>query len=222
MAPKTIVSIVGYIRVSTESQGDSGAGLAAQRSAIEAEAERRGWTISRWCEDRASGKSLDGRPGLDCALRAVRTGKADAIVCAKLDRLSRSVKDFASLLDRSQEEGWSVVVLDVAVDTSTPAGELLVGVMSQFAQFERRIISQRTKDALAEKRARGVKLGRPRTIDPRAMARIQMHAAAGRGARQIARLLLEEGILPPSGGAWSPSTVQSWMPSRAVVVAGRH
>src|SRR4051794_12815141 len=103
-------SVVGYIRVSTDEQAESGAGLAAQRTAIEAECARRGWTLVETFEDAgASGKSLDGRPQLAAALNAVETGQAATLVVAKLDRLSRSVHDAAGLLDRAQRAGWSLV-----------------------------------------------------------------------------------------------------------------
>jgi DNA invertase Pin-like site-specific DNA recombinase len=85
-------SVVGYIRVSTAEQADSGAGLEAQRAAITAEAERRGWQLVHVFEDAgASGKSLSGRQGLQEALQAVEEGQAQALVVAKLDRLSRSL-----------------------------------------------------------------------------------------------------------------------------------
>src|SRR3954471_14904836 len=92
-------TVVGYIRVSTDEQAESGAGLAAQRAAIITECTRRGWTLIETFEDAgASGKALDGRPQLAAALHAVETGQAATLVVAKLDRLSRSVQDAAGLL----------------------------------------------------------------------------------------------------------------------------
>ena len=140
--------VVGYVRVSTEEQGQSGAGLAAQRRAIKAECERRGWQLVRIEEDVLSGRTLN-RPGLNSALEACRSGEVSGIVVAKLDRLSRSLVDFAGLLAEAQSKGFNVVALDLGVDLSTPAGEFLASVMASAAQWERRIIGQRTKDALA-------------------------------------------------------------------------
>lgn len=88
-------------------------------------------------------------------------GEAQALVVAKLDRLSRSLLDFAALMERAEAEGWAVITLDLGVDTSTPAGEMLVSVLASFAQYERRLIGQRTREGLAQKRAQGVQLGRP-------------------------------------------------------------
>jgi DNA invertase Pin-like site-specific DNA recombinase len=81
----------------------------------------------------------------------LREGDAKALVASKLDRLSRSMIDFTGLMATAQKQGWALVALDCAVDTTTPAGEAMANVLATFAQFERRLISQRTKDALAVK-----------------------------------------------------------------------
>ena len=111
-------AVVGYIRVSTSEQADSGAGLEAQRAAIRSEAERRGWKLVHVFEDAgASGKSTNGPAGLQQALQAVERGGAHALVVAKLDRLSRSLLDFASLMER----GRSVAgVSSPSISGSTP------------------------------------------------------------------------------------------------------
>src|SRR4051794_32111797 len=101
--------VVGYIRVSTEEQASSGAGLEAQRAAVVAEAKQRGWELAHVFEDAGlSGKSLKGRPGLSAAIEAVERGGAQALVVAKLDRLSRSLLDFAELMDRARRQSWSL------------------------------------------------------------------------------------------------------------------
>src|SRR5215213_6077825 len=171
---------VAYLRVSTDEQAESGAGLDAQRAAIEAEATRRGWTITEWHVDAGvSGKSLNGRPALADALDAVRGRRAAALVVAKLDRLSRSLLDFAGLMADAQREKWNLVALDLGIDLSTPAGEFMASVMASAAQWERRIIGQRTKDALAARKAAGVRLGRPRLLDDATVTRIVSAHTAG-------------------------------------------
>ncbi len=165
----------------------------------------------RIATDTGSGKSMDRkkRPGLAQALDDLDAGTADVLLAAKLDRLSRSAADFGQIMARSEAKKWRVIVLDVAVDTSTPAGELLVGVMAQFAQFERRIIGQRTKDALAAKRAAGVVLGRRRNLDPAVRARVCALRESGQSFAAIARQLNEEGVATAQGGAqWHASTVR--------------
>jgi DNA invertase Pin-like site-specific DNA recombinase len=81
---------------------------------------------------------------------------------AKLDRLTRSMLDFATLMAAAQRERWALVALDLGVDTSTPSGEMMANVLASFAQFERRLIGQRTREGLAAARAKGVRLGNPR------------------------------------------------------------
>lgn len=203
-------SAVGYVRVSTDEQVESGAGLAAQRAAIEGECERRGWVLVEVFEDAgASGKSMDGRPALAAALAAVESGRAAILVGAKLDRLSRSALDAASLLDRAQRSGWSLVALDLGVDTSTPAGEAMANVMAAFGQLERRMIGQRTKDALAVKRAAGVRLGRPPVLPAEVVARIVAEHRDGGSWSGIARKLNVDGVPTAHGGrCWWPSTAR--------------
>ena len=206
--------MVGYIRLSTDEQADSGLGLAAQRAAVTAEAERRGWTLVAIHSDAQSGKSLD-RPGLAAALASIEAGEAAGIVVAKLDRLSRSLRDFANLMDRAQKSGWNLVACDLGIDLSTPSGEFMAGVMSSAAQWERRIIGQRTRDALAAKRAQGVKLGRPQTLSESVVKRIVKARKHGEGWSAIARTLNDEGVATAHGGSkWHPSTVRSVALSR--------
>lgn len=200
---------VAYVRVSTTEQADSGAGLAAQRTTIDAEVARRGWDLIEVYTDRASGKSLAGREGLDRALGELDGGRADVLVVAKLDRLSRSLLDFAALMERSRRKGWSLVALDLGVDTTTPAGEMVASLMATFAQYERRIIGVRTKEALAAKKAAGVRLGRPRSLPQAVVDRIVRQRQTGASFRAIADDLQREGVPTAQGGAhWHPATVR--------------
>lgn len=203
--------VVGYVRVSTDEQTSSGLGLEAQRAAIEVECARRGWELVEVYEDAGvSGKSMAGRPALGAALEAVRSHRAGALVVAKLDRLSRSLLDFSMLMVRSQKEGWALVILDLGVDTTTPSGEMIANVMATFAQFERRLIGQRTKDALAVKKRQGVRLGRPRSLDDSLVKRIKRERKAGKSLRAIATDLNDGGVPTAHGGAkWHASTVRA-------------
>jgi DNA invertase Pin-like site-specific DNA recombinase len=203
--------VVGYTRVSTDERASSGLGLKAQRTLIEAECERRGWELIRVFEDAgASGKALSGRPALTKALEAVRGGTAGALVVARLDRLSRSLLDFASLMEDARREGWALVILDLGVDTTTPSGEMVANVMATFAQFERRLIGQRTKDALAVKKREGVKLGRPVVVDEAVAKRIVRERRRGRSLRDIANGLNQDKVDTAHGGdRWHASTVKA-------------
>jgi DNA invertase Pin-like site-specific DNA recombinase len=204
------LTVIAYVRVSTDEQFDSGAGLEAQRQAIRQECQRRGWVLAEMYEDAASGRALAGREGLKAALAALEGRRAAALVVAKLDRLSRSLLDFAALMDLSRRKGWALVALDLGVDTTTPSGEMMANVLAVFAQFERRLIGQRTREALAVKRRQGVRLGRPPALAAAVVRRI--HRARSRGATfaAIAAELDRDGV-PTAHGArrWHVSTVQS-------------
>jgi DNA invertase Pin-like site-specific DNA recombinase len=200
---------VGYVRVSTAEQHASGAGLQDQRRAIRDECGRRGWKLLRNYQDAngASGRNLR-RPALQQALEALSAGRAHVLVTSKLDRLSRSVLDFASLMQQAERERWSIVVLDVNVDTSTPSGEMMANVVAAFAQYERRLISERTKRALAVKKAEGVKLGRPRTVPDEVRDYIVSMREHGLSLRAIAETLNDEGVATGQGGSrWYASVV---------------
>lgn len=209
--------VVGYIRVSTDEQAGSGLGLEAQRLAIVAEAQRRGWELAAIHEDAgASGKTMEKRPALAEALEAVQSGQAGALVVAKLDRLSRSLLDFAGLMEQSRRQGWALVALDLGVDTTTPAGEMVANVMATFAQFERRLIGERTRSALAVRKAQGMRLGRPRSLPDDVVERIRAECAGRVNDRgqplysAIARGLNNDEIPTAQGGAkWYPSTVRA-------------
>jgi DNA invertase Pin-like site-specific DNA recombinase len=202
--------VLGYVRVSTEEQSGSGAGLEAQRQAIVAECKRRGWELLEVVEDAGySAKDLK-RPGIQEALRVLREGDAKALVVAKLDRLSRSMIDFTGLMATAQKQGWALVALDCAVDTTTPAGEAMAHILATFAQFERKLISQRTRDALAVKRAEGVRLGRPVTLPARVERRIQRERGRGKTLAAIADDLNRDEVPTAQGGVrWYPATVRA-------------
>jgi DNA invertase Pin-like site-specific DNA recombinase len=207
--------IVAYTRVSTDEQGVSGLGLAAQRTALEAEIARRGVPVD-WVEDAGfSAKSL-GRPGIQQALDLLAAGKADTLLVAKLDRATRSVGDLVALLEKSRREGWAFVALDVAMDSSTPAGEATWSMMGVFSQLERRLIGARTRDALAVKKAQGVRLGRPVVTTPKVAARITQLRSAGLSLAAVAATLNADGISASHGGRqWWPSSVSAVLVSQA-------
>jgi len=201
------MKVIGYVRVSTES--DSGVSLLAQRAAITEQCARRGWTLAAIHSDTASARSLTARPGLAAALREINEGAAQALMVAKLDRLSRSLLDFSALMEKSRKHGWALVALDLGVDTTTPAGEMMANVLAVFAQFERRLIGLRTKEALAIKRAQGVRLGRQSALSPSTRRRIVALRGRGTTYAQIADRLNSDGIATGQGARTSTTSVAS-------------
>jgi DNA invertase Pin-like site-specific DNA recombinase len=141
-------------------------------------------------------------------------GAADALVVGNIDRLSRSLPDFASLIERAKMNDWAVVTLDEGINTSELSGELLANVLVSFAQFERQLNSRRTRNALAMKISRGEKLGRPREVSTDAIIRINELHRDGYCIAEIATMLNEEGVATPRGGRWhSPGVkrVTTWL-----------
>ena len=205
-------TVFGYVRCSTAEQAASGNGLAAQEAAIRAECERRGWTLLEVIRDEGeSGKSLD-RPGLSSALERIAAAEATGLVAAKLDRLSRSVVDFGTLLAWFCDEAEATLVaLDLGIDTSTPGGRLVANVFASVAEWERDTIAARTRDGLAAVRAEGRAISRPAVADrPELRERIARMRAEGRTLQSIADTLNAESVPTPRGGAeWRPSSVQS-------------
>lgn len=200
---------LAYVRVSTAEQATEGASLDAQEAALVEAAERKGFRVEVIREEGKSGKSLNGRPELRAALDRLDRGEAAALYAQRLDRLSRSVADFAHLLDRAKRKGWTVAVLDADVDTSTPSGEFLVNVLASAAQYERRIIGARTRDALAQRKREGVRLGRPSTLSREVVARVVALRSEGHSLRVIADTLNSEEVPTAHGGSqWHASTVR--------------
>jgi DNA invertase Pin-like site-specific DNA recombinase len=204
------VRVLAYVRVSSDEQADSRAGLEAQRAAIERECQRRSWEVVEVIEDAGYSAKDMRRPGVRAALDQLERKQADGLVVAKLDRLSRSMLDFTGVMAKAQKQGWALVALDCAVDTTTPAGEAMAHVLATFAQFERRLIGQRTREALAVKKRQGVRLGRPPTISPRLARRIRSMRSRGLTLQAICDRLNSEGVPTPRGGKiWRPTSLRA-------------
>jgi DNA invertase Pin-like site-specific DNA recombinase len=210
------VKAIAYYRVSTDEQAESGNGLDAQRATVVAAVEHRGWDlVADLTDEGRSGGSLN-RPALTDALDRLDRGEADALVVAKLDRLSRSVLDFAAITQRAERRGWAVVALDVDVDMTTPTGELVANITSSVAQWERRIIGARTSEAMQAMKARGVRLGRPVELGDEVRAHIAEARVAGSSLHAIADQLNADGVATARGGRWYASTVRAVLSSLAL------
>jgi DNA invertase Pin-like site-specific DNA recombinase len=213
--------LVGYMRVSTQGQAESGLGLDAQRERIAAYAALYGHEIVEWCVDAgASGKSLD-RPALASALAALDGGQADGVCVAKLDRLTRSVRDLGDLLEGPLRRS-ALVSVGEQIDTSTAAGRMVLNILASVAQWEREAIGERTSAALQAKRARGERVGAvrygfelaedgrtevPCDAEQAIIAEARRLRAAGLSLREVARELEEEGHRGRSGARIGKSQV---------------
>lgn len=203
--------MAAYTRVSTREQAEGGHGLDAQRAEITRTAEAKGWTIVRWCTDAGvTGARLSGRDGWVEAVALAESGDVDGIVATKIDRVSRSVRDFANLVLDAQAGRWSLVVLDIGLDLSTPMGKFVAHVLSAAAELERDMIGQRTKDGLAAAKAKGIRLGRPRCLPEDVALRVAELRDGGATLAAIADQFNSEQVPTARGGKrWYPNTIRA-------------
>jgi len=142
------------------------------------------------------------------AVETVSRGDADSLVVWRADRLGRLAVDGFWLLDRAKREGWSLVDLEAGADSSTRQGEFLWGLRMVVAQDERRAISDRTRDAMAIAKSRGVRVGRPSTLPRKVVSRIVRERRAQETLASIGQGLERDGVPTAHGGArWYPATV---------------
>ena len=210
MKPSAQLPLAAYVRVSTAGHAASGIGLDAQRQTISEAATAGGFEVGAWHEDAGrSGATMKRRNGLQEALADVEDGRAGGIVVAKIDRLGRSSADVLGLVERAQREGWRLVALDVGLDTTTPAGELVAAALAMAARFEYRRISERQREKHDQLRRLG--RARGRKAAPREVAdRIVRLRDGGASWQAIADQLEREKVATPRGGAtWRPSSVRS-------------
>jgi DNA invertase Pin-like site-specific DNA recombinase len=196
---------IGYARTSTQKQDLS---LEVQERRILAEGEFRGFPVEMISEKVSASLPPAKRPGLSRALEMLRTGEADTLVVAKLDRVARSSADIALLLESAKREGWNFIALDLGVDTSTPEGTLVVGIMASIAQWERARIKERTREALAVAKSKGVQLGRPLIHDESAAKRARALRRKGLSLAKVSSRLFDEGIKTGSGKPLSASQIK--------------
>ena len=208
---------VAYFRVSTQKQGRSGLGLDAQRTAVNAYLTNRGVMVTQFT-DIESGKKAD-RPQLLAAIQYCQQNGARLLI-AKLDRLTRNVAFIFTLRD----SGVEFVCADMP-----EANTLTIGVMATMAQYERELIAERTRKALAEKKRQGVSLGRPESLTESAIVKsrqirqvnarqhennrragilAQSLRQAGNSWTQIAHTLNEHGFVTRRGKAFQAVQVQ--------------
>jgi len=174
-----------YARVSTDGQSTQNQ-LRELRAAI----ARHGWSIvAEYVDHGISGaKGRKDRPRFDALLHAVARKEFDMVAAWSVDRLGRSLQDLVSFLGDLQSKKVDLYLHQQALDTSTPSGKAMFGMLGVFAEFERTIIQERVKAGLARARAKGTTLGRPKT-DAKIEQQIRNLAAKGVGKVKIARML---------------------------------
>ena len=212
---------IGYVRVSTQEQATHGYSLDAQIDKIKGYANLYDIELIDIVIDAGvSAKSLN-REGLQNVLQALDSGKADAVIIFKLDRLTRSVTDWNTLIADYFTHKALLSVSD-QIDTRTAAGRLCLNVLMSVAQWEREAIGERTSTALRQKQSQGQHVGSPaygyEMLDKQlvkvaseyeAIALVKELKANGATLQQIADELNTQGIKTKRGGQWYPTTIKN-------------
>lgn len=203
-----------YARVSTAMQVNDGVSLDVQERQLKQAAELSGFTDVEFVrEEGRSGKSISGRPALTDALKRLDAGEAQALFVTRIDRLARSTKDFLSVIDRANTNGWRLVMLDLNLDTSSYQGRFVVTIMSALAEMERGIIAARQKDVHEDRRKRGIVWGvdmGPKNKTPEDIRqRIISERSSGASYRTIADGLNRDEVPTQNGRKWYPTTVKN-------------
>ena len=174
-----------YCRVSTPDQQTE-----QQQDELERWAEAHGHRITRAYIDHgiSGAKSRDQRPQLDLMLKECKAGRHDCVAVWALDRVGRSLRDLILTLDELQHGEIAFVSLQQSIDSSSPAGRMMLGIVGSFAEFERAMIRERTIAGLKRARKAGKKLGRPR-IPYEKRQRARELSAQGMSQSAIAREL---------------------------------
>ena len=174
--------IVIYLRVSTDRQTTD-----SQARELREYCVRRGWHDVREFSDVSSGAKFS-RTGLDALMREVRKGRVDTVVAYKLDRLGRSLPHLAQLVGEMTAHRVALIVPAQGIDTSAsnPASQLQLNILMAVAEFEREIIRERVNSGLRAARARGVRLGRPGTLQTH-LPRVRALIEAGHNVAAVAR-----------------------------------
>ena len=155
---------IGYTRCSTNEQADSGLGLDAQAERVRAYCALKGLRLVEMITDAgvSGGKALATRDGGRMLLNAIKSGRADAVVMLKLDRMFRNAGDCLTSVEQWERQGVSLHIADLggnAIDTTSAAGRFMLVVLAGAAEMERNLTRERTRSALAVKRANGQRIG---------------------------------------------------------------
>lgn len=208
---------IGYVRVSTDKQADRGVSLEAQVEKVRAMATLHGAELIDVIVDAGeSAKNLE-RPGMESVLSMVRSRTVDIVIVAKLDRLTRSVKDLAVLLELFQRRDVALISVAESLDTGSASGRLVLNIMVSVSQWEREAIGERTRDAMRHKKANlqfignaqyGYRLAadkkhvEPDAAEQAILRKIINARRCGKSLRVIADNLNRRGLKTRSGSPW--------------------
>jgi DNA invertase Pin-like site-specific DNA recombinase len=213
-----------YARVSTNRQGETGHSLKGQADKLTALAEAQGYQVEVVSEIGSGRKA--SRPKLLEAIERLNKGEAQALFSLDLDRLARSTRHALEIAETAQRKKWRLVISTLELDTETPMGEMMLGQLAIFAQFESRMTSERVKRQHQARRDRGTTWGIEEgfrgclSLETRKF--IADSASAGISLGMISKELIRLEHKTPRGGLWHKSTIRAILNSpqtRALEVA---
>lgn len=216
-------TVVGYIRVSTKEQAETKLSLLRQEEKIHAYGVTQDLSIARIFNDAAESAKNLNRPAMKELLAEIESGRIGHVIVYKLDRIIRNVENLGFLLRLFERKKVTLASVSESLDTSSASGRMVVNMLGIIAQWEREIISERTKAALDVKRQRGeplsgtlpygsgVKQGKliPYEPEQRILRMILKARRDGRGYQDIGDALNEQGIRPRTGARWYASTIRA-------------
>lgn len=216
------MKVIGYVRVSTEEQAESGLSLAHQKAKIEAYAAAMDFELVGIIEDAGKSAKNLNREGIQAAMKMIATREAEGLVILKLDRLTRSVKDLGALVELFDKTGAALVSVQDSINTQTAAGRMVLNILGSVAQWEREAIGERTAAALQVKKGRGERVGAipygydlgtdginlvENSHEQAGLKIIRELRAAGMSLRKIATELSFRGYHPKMGRTWQAKTI---------------
>jgi site-specific DNA recombinase len=221
---------IAYVRVSTEDQAREGVSLDAQEARIAAYCAAMGWPASEVIRDAGESAKTLKRPGIAKILGWTCDGSVERVVVTKLDRLTRSVRDLAELIDLCSKHDVALVSIGETLDTSTAAGRMVVNMLGVVAQWEREAIAERTASSLAHKRQKGAVYGStpfgytrngskllPSAKEQAALREAVQMDRSGASFREIGAMLTARGVHPKRAMKWHASSVRAMLRSRIAI-----
>ena len=213
--------VVGYVRVSTEDQAREGVSLAAQEEKVRAYCLVKDWDLVGVNSDEGySGKNM-ARPGVQKLIDLIRQHRVEAVVVYKIDRLTRSVVDLNHLVELLEKHRVALVSLQESLDATTATGRLMMNLLASVSQWEREVIGERTRGAMAHLRAARKRYCRPvfgftdldgKLVEDRrdaeALRFILSWREQGKSYAEMAELLTQAGFPTKRGGSWQANTVR--------------
>jgi DNA invertase Pin-like site-specific DNA recombinase len=204
-----------YARVSTNRQAENGHSLDSQAALLKTKAEAQGYRVELVLEN-GSGRKAN-RPKLNEALDRLNRKEAQALFALDIDRLARNTRHALEIAEMAKRKGWRLVIASLDIDTETAVGEMILGNLAIFAQFESRLTGERVKRQHQARRERGIVWGVDEgfrgNLSPKTRALIVKLNQEGLSLRGIIKQLEAKGLKTARGGVWQPATISAILKS---------